>query len=612
LARWQYDPQTNHLEVTVKDGTEPRYFLMAQPARIVVDLPETSIGEVTKQASYEGAVRQIRLAQHNKNTTRIVLELAPNVVLAPGQVQLQRVNKSSSGNVRWVVRPLIAANSVTQTDTTAIAPTTPVKSAPLAQPASVESAQATTKPVSDTSSEVPSAAPAQPVSLAPVLNSGRSPLPAVEQDTAATKPTENGETSTTATSSIPSSSTTELPAVKDVKPSSQPATTVPPSMAAKPAATQADLEKLSQGSDQLLKPMQPITQPIAIAVPAPETSTTYKVEVQPSINTAKPVTPTVSSPPSSNGSPTALAIATPTPAQSPTSRSTTPFPDVPSTPTLVKEAPSLVEMPDTVPVLVQASSQPTVTVPPLDVTPTEVPSSDTSEFPTPGTPNISPAKQPDVSVPPLQPLEFPTTPSTPSVTVPPLQPQAPLAQPASRPATPTGEVIDFGQPLPAAAQTQSFFLSKGTILSLRYPNTVAMKLRSGTPQQEVLFLESEVRDGRGYVIFPAGSAVTGRFETSTVGSRFIAQAISIGGRNIPMVARSEAIAGGRQISENNLLRNAGIGAVAGAVLSDFSGFGVLGGAAAGAAVTYFTSPKPATIQPYQIIQVRLLEDLQRL
>ncbi|HEY9894124.1 MAG TPA: hypothetical protein V6D34_01720, partial [Candidatus Sericytochromatia bacterium] len=41
LTNWSFDPTVNQLEITVKDGTTPRYFLMAQPARIVVDLPDT-------------------------------------------------------------------------------------------------------------------------------------------------------------------------------------------------------------------------------------------------------------------------------------------------------------------------------------------------------------------------------------------------------------------------------------------------------------------------------------------------------------------------------------------------------------------------------------------
>ncbi|MEG4107979.1 hypothetical protein [Microcoleus sp. S13_C5] len=45
------------------------------------------------------------------------------------------------------------------------------------------------------------------------------------------------------------------------------------------------------------------------------------------------------------------------------------------------------------------------------------------------------------------------------------------------------------------------------------------------------------------------------------------------------------------------------------LLSGFSGIGLLAGAAAGAATTYVAAPQPATIQPGQILQVQLTEDL---
>ncbi|MCY7322312.1 MAG: hypothetical protein LH660_11070 [Phormidesmis sp. CAN_BIN36] len=76
-----------------------------------------------------------------------------------------------------------------------------------------------------------------------------------------------------------------------------------------------------------------------------------------------------------------------------------------------------------------------------------------------------------------------------------------------------------------------------------------------------------------------------------------------------IAAQSEVLSGGaRKVSDNRLIRNSGIGALAGAILGGLSGGNVIGGAAAGAAVTYATAPKSATIQPGQILEVRLTED----
>jgi hypothetical protein len=111
-------------------------------------------------------------------------------------------------------------------------------------------------------------------------------------------------------------------------------------------------------------------------------------------------------------------------------------------------------------------------------------------------------------------------------------------------------------------------------------------------------------------IVPANTPVIGRFETSNLGSRFVAEAIQVNGHNIPLAASSEPIGGRRQRpSDRSLLGNTGIGGLALFLLSGFSGIGLLVGAAAGVGTTYVASPQPATIQPGQILQVQLTEDL---
>lgn len=108
LANWRFDPGANQLEVTLQERTTPRYFLLAQPTRIVLDLPNTQLNKVATQQNYPGAVRQVRVSQFEKNVARIVLELSPEVVLAPGLVQLQRAQAQGGKGDRWLLRPLIA------------------------------------------------------------------------------------------------------------------------------------------------------------------------------------------------------------------------------------------------------------------------------------------------------------------------------------------------------------------------------------------------------------------------------------------------------------------------------------------------------------------------
>ncbi len=601
VGEWQYDPTTHHLEVTLKDGAQPRYFLMAQPARIVVDLPTTSLGKAQQQATYTGAVRQIRAAQYDPATTRIVLELSPDVVLAPGQVELQKVAGAKPGNVRWVVRPLIAVTAGAKVATSAGMPATSrVSTPPVSVTPPTTEVRSIVEPLGVSSQKpapialpsvpehpIPGPIALEPTGNAPAQDSTPALLPRLE-------PSGRSQSGPPATEA-PKVARTEVttPKVESISHAVSPAPAIAPPAPLGPAPQETTL---APGTDQMptvpvmlsapiaqpqpVAATPPLNQPVAIAVPPPE----FKA-------TLPPTSASGAQPPSA----TTLAVSVPA-ASAPTvsstapssAQSTTPFPKAPTPPPMPVR-----EIPGTQSVLAQ--TPPMITVPELNAAPPAA----GSQPPMPIVPSLD-----------APPANFPSPANAPpSVSVPPLDLGMPTPTPAP-PSTPL-EVIQFGQPLPAASPPQSFLLPRGTLLTLRFPSDTAMNLQSGIPRQEVLLLAADVRDGVGRVIFPAGTPVIGRFETSAVGSRFVTQVIAIAGRSIPLSAQSEPMVGGRRISENSLLRNAGIGAVAGAVLSDFSGFGVLGGAATGAAVTYLTSPRPATIQPNQQIQVQLTEELRQ-
>jgi hypothetical protein len=471
LQGWRFDPATNQLEVTVKSGVQPRYSLMAQPARIVLDLPDTEVGNLPKQASYDGAVRSVRVSQFQPNVARIVLELAPNVVLAPEQAKLQPspdANRgSSAGSMRWTLRPLLAGNTKPSAaiHRTVFSSTRPAGTAPSSKPQ---------------------------VTQLPELESSLPPAPP-------------------RTGSV---SQVQVPELKESQSSSLfPSTTPPPS---------------SPRNSLALSEVNP-----SLSIPN---------ELPPATDTSPSGAPTVSVPP------------------------------------LDQSAPQSAPVP---------SNQSAAT--PIDVPPAERPSTPM---------NVSPAETaPDMRTPP------------PAETVAP--------PPKSRATT-----IEFGQPLPTqstaiersrSAPTPTNFanstiLPTGTRLVLQYPGTEALKLKGNQVREEVLVLREEIRDASGKLIAPSGTPVFGRFETNRQGSRFVARAITLRGQNVPLVGRSDVLSGGRQVSDNRLIRNSGIGALAGAVLGGLSGGNVLGGAAVGAGVTYATSPRPATIRPGQSIPLQLTED----
>ncbi|MEG3906274.1 AMIN domain-containing protein [Microcoleus sp. B4-C5] len=193
----------------------------------------------------------------------------------------------------------------------------------------------------------------------------------------------------------------------------------------------------------------------------------------------------------------------------------------------------------------------------------------------------------------------------------------PRLDPQITAAAPQQRTLTFGEPLPGgrsnaplqAATGANVLLPAGTELSLLYPGDRALRLQVKPSREEVLLLQGGIFDSRGNTIVPANTPVIGRFETTNLGSRFVVEAISLNGRNIPLFARSEPVGGRRQQpTDRSLLRNTGIGGLALFLLSGFSGIGLLAGAAGGVATTYVAAPQPATIQPGQIFQVQLTED----
>lgn len=743
LTSWQYDPRANQLEITVKEGTTPKYFLMAQPARIVLDLPDTEVGDVKLKESYEGAIRQVRVSQFQPGLARIVLELSPDAALAAEQVKLESSTApNGAGLKRWILRPvMVGAPSTGMAGTASKSPAMPQKApAPVEPnpPASI-AAKPTGQRAADAASELPPQ-PKMPTSTGKASLNGRAPeaefalpeIPApkiLAAPMSVEVPSMNPSRSRQAVSTTQAANPDTLPPAKNQRS----ATTA----SDKVTSDQALISPSAIGSDVSPVTFEPL--PSKIPVPAPQTAppaTTPQAEQQiaqrliEATTPLPPATPQLSTLgvdgasaqmvlPSSvaPAAPSEILIEAPQAAPRvsvpPVSSVVMQSGDRPSIPPTRPLAPATeiknanLEIPSTL--RIRPTESPTIEVPPLtsqvsrstaipqtdpkrptssvfqaattssqlsDVTAMQSPSSSVMHLsptqpisqpavlqPPPSGVMQSPASSPAISM--QSPassanssagLVFPPvlapTPSNapPTVSVPPLQPSSagspasvkssvspavlPPATP-SLPATPT--TIEFGQPLPAQGptslnpfpqntvpvhsgmgwQAQTVFQSSnptvllpmGTVLTLSYPGNEALKLETDTPRQEVLLLQTEVRDAAGTIVLPRGSYVIGQFQTDRTGSKFIASAIQVGNRSIPFSGESEAIVGNRDLSTSTMAIYSGAGALAGGALSNFSGLGLLLGGAAGAAANYLTAPKPATLQPGQLIPVRVIRDL---
>ncbi|PZV13961.1 MAG: hypothetical protein DCF22_09630 [Leptolyngbya sp.] len=809
LTNWRYDPAARQLEVTVKEGVTPRYFLMAQPARIVLDLPNTEVGEVSVKETYSGAIRQVRVSQFQPGLTRIVMELSADAAFAPGQVKLEQANNST-----WVLRPLIAglpekngapgkpkgvppiqapqrAASIREDFTNAPEPVSvlpPPPSPEIDLPSSAPTWQSkpstvvTVPPPATKMGQVNAVPPTSVQSTLPPEGSDVSPmnnnlmegdvsLPPVTSRSPQLSTSRLAATSPLPTQALPAGSvsriaqvspteqTTPLPpttqsatdlsvdVTKAVKlevpppvslPTNPTSVVVPARSLAIPAtmpglSTYPGLEVPSPITRNLPVPRQtqPLTVPEIAPLPYPTAVEASKlgdaIEIPSTLRVSSNRPAQVTVPAITVSTPTQLAAVPPSitftappqtampplnfPAAAPVvvspqplnSMMQSPLPRVQPQMTSIQPAPLPVLQPpissvmqSSAPIQLQSPQmqppqlQPTVRAiqppissvmqsgPPMMPLPSAVaqpPISSVIQMPVMQSPVANPPaialgmtqplpslpqstfsegveNQPAmVSVPPLQ-IPAPT-PQTSAVSVPPLQPMslpaATVTPVQMSPTVPSGDAlpppstIEFGKSLPIGGATAlntvpttlpnysttmapsvtsplvrpmmyqssvpGLVLPAGAMLMLSYPGTVDLSLNAGTPRQEVLILQTEVRDSLGNIVFPRGSYVTGQFDTSREGSKFTAMAISQGDRAIPFAAESDPISGNREISSSSLALYSGAGALAGGLVSKFSGLGVLLGGAAGAATNLFTSPKPATIQPGQIIQVRMTREV---
>ncbi len=169
--------------------------------------------------------------------------------------------------------------------------------------------------------------------------------------------------------------------------------------------------------------------------------------------------------------------------------------------------------------------------------------------------------------------------------------------------------VEFGQPFPDSNFERSLLvLEEGDTLELVYPRGENVVLPRGVELQEVLLLQNPIVDRTGWIVVPAKTPVIGGFESSRNGSRFIARAIYLYGRSIPIAGRSEIIEGRRRV-DPKILAGASAAGGLGLLLLTGSGLGLLGGAAAGAGTVYATSPKAVTLQPAEVVEIRLTDDV---
>lgn len=716
LEGWKYDPSTSQLQFVINDGIQPRYFLMAQPARIVVDLPDTQIGTVPPQQTFpQGAIRQITVTQLQPQLTRIVLEMSPDAVFARGQVALQRIGDGDrSLSDRWMIQPLLAQSSspapvavvpggANLSTPTTIDPKVPRfnRSSETVNPptlAEYPPGMATILLPETGSSQAPQIPSAAPVTPNVPSSSIAVPVPSVPRSDLPTAiVTVPGQPPSPTLASSPSLSAPRVAPANPVSkpvPSLNPASAVvnPPTPAEYPPGMEAPIapENASDGKVPSVSPTVASISSPSIEAPnatppsgnantpnrSLNTGDAVKAEanVRSGDTTVKPAPETITFAPNTTQS---IPIPVPPPEQAPAIGSSSPTSETvsalpPTTPpppvTLSTPQPSLESVPPSpiaalpvqsgsspvpsdLPAALPAASSnapvpvsvPRVSVPPVPslARPSGLPPSGLA-FPAnaQSSAKVMPRPQPAVIGRPGElPPDIPLPSKVPTAITSPVQTPMPATaavvaetglrtSPTAVPAGPTARSIEFGQAIPGQAAATApastpmttaaaiptsrgdLVLPSGTALSLRYTGIDRLTLKGNNqPRQEILVLQSPIRDTAGNIIAPEGSLVLGQFETTGGTSRFVAQTLSVQGRNLPIAAQSAEIGSTRRLSDQQLLQNSGLGALAGVIVGGLSGGNFIGGAAAGAAITYATTPKSTAIEPGQTLEIRLTQDL---
>lgn len=598
LNNWSFDLDTRQLTIVLPADVQPSYFILAEPARIVLNLPNTAVGQALWEQQYVGTVRSIRLSEL-PDATRIVVELAPQALLDPRHAELT-AEDLGDGRVQWTLQPLL------QDPTPATVAVTPeVESLPEVTPLPATEAPDTGIPIAVEPPFLPGAAtlPSAPTTLQPATSG------VVQVLSGITDPFAGVRTDAAALAGVGSEIRSDLP---------------PEPIAAAPFAR-------SPQSEIAVPPLADVANARTPQVSVPSIATVPTVPVAPSNEVLNEQPPAPTTPTD------AIAIApisVPDLPPVPDRWSTGPLPDdaaaiatipdetiAPSTTTpnsggagLAEALPSISTPPASSPsegeALPQAVDIPVEPAPPASFTAT-VNSEATvppSSAPVVASPEENPEAEADSQPPPfLSGTE--ATPPTEQPTIPP--------PPSARP---DREPLPFGAPLTVAqakavSDTPTALSSNpgakipvGTPMLLQYLGTEPLTLADQEPWYEVLVVAEAVKhpDTQEVLLAP-GTEILGRFEGfDNSGRRFVSQAIVVGSDRYPLLAESTWLLGASHPEGRHIARNSGIGAVAVTALTSFSGVGLLGGAALGAASAFTGAPQVVTIQPGQMIETEVV------
>lgn len=109
LHKWMFHVKSQQIEINLSNKTKPEYFYLEQPSRLVIDLPNTQLGNVETQKTYSGRIQKIRLSQFSPQITRMVIEFRPGTAVDVNAMGVQTGHQSK----RWILRPVFSDDQTT-------------------------------------------------------------------------------------------------------------------------------------------------------------------------------------------------------------------------------------------------------------------------------------------------------------------------------------------------------------------------------------------------------------------------------------------------------------------------------------------------------------------
>jgi N-acetylmuramoyl-L-alanine amidase len=99
LLSWQFNATENRIDFSTTSAVKPEAQMLANPSRLIVDLPETRLNQPTSSQVLGNGIKSLRVGQYDTDRTRMVLELDPDYSIDPQQVLIQ-----ASSNKQWSVQ----------------------------------------------------------------------------------------------------------------------------------------------------------------------------------------------------------------------------------------------------------------------------------------------------------------------------------------------------------------------------------------------------------------------------------------------------------------------------------------------------------------------------